>query len=252
MKRTTPQTHERFFRRFGVIDLLQGLAVRAVQGNRSEYQRLSCHLTAEGDALELASKYREIGICDHYVADLDAITCGAIQAEKLRQIAQFSDQIWIDAGLNSVAKIREIIRCLGSNLPNTTWVIGLESLTSAGALAEIPNAFASEDTRLAFSLDLRLGQPVTGLEAWKTWEPFALARRAVHCGFQRLIVLDLAAVGAGQGCPTISLCREIRDAFPDVELITGGGVRNALDVKEVATVCDGVLLGSVLYDNVAI
>jgi phosphoribosylformimino-5-aminoimidazole carboxamide ribotide isomerase len=81
-------------------------------------------------------------------------------------------------------------------------------------------------------------------------EPLEIALRAVECGVRSLIVLDLAGVGEGQGVPTIPLCRQLRAQCGDLEIITGGGVRHAGDLAELATAgVDGVLVASALHDG---
>ena len=50
--------------------------------------------------------------------------------------------------------------------------------------------------------------------------------------------------------PTVPLCRQLRAECRDVEIITGGGVRHAGDLAELAAVgVDGVLVASALHDG---
>ena len=52
-----------------------------------------------------------------------------------------------------------------------------------------------------------------------------IAALAIAAGFARLIVLDLAGVGMGDGIPTLALCRQLSDDYPfqlpDPELTIG-------------------------------
>ena len=63
-------------------------------------------------------------------------------------------------------------------------------------------------------------------------------------------MLDLAAVGIGQGTGTEDLCRRIKDRWPDVQLIGGGGVRTRAEADRL---CAGglasVLVASALHDG---
>jgi phosphoribosylformimino-5-aminoimidazole carboxamide ribotide isomerase len=46
------------------------------------------------------------------------------------------------------------------------------------------------------------------------------------------------------------LCRELRGVYPQLELLTGGGVRNVGDLRQlVASGCDAVLVASALHDG---
>jgi phosphoribosylformimino-5-aminoimidazole carboxamide ribotide isomerase len=55
----------------------------------------------------------------------------------------------------------------------------------------------------------------------------ASLRRA---GLREAIVLDLARVGSGAG-PDVVPIAEIHAAFPDLQLIAGGGVRDVGDLR---------------------
>ena len=77
-----------------------------------------------------------------------------------------------------------------------------------------------------------------------------LVEEVYQRGIRRLIVLDLAGVGVSAGVPTIDLCQEIKAAYPDLEIWTGGGVRSIADVQKLDAVgIDGVLVASALHDG---
>ena len=74
-------------------------------------------------------------------------------------------------------------------------------------------------------------------------EEIVAAARAT--GLQCLIVLDVAAVGVGAGVPTEALCQKLRTRFPELRLITGGGVRNVADLRRLERLgVEGVLVAS--------
>src|SRR5205085_7017870 len=82
------------------------------------------------------------------------------------------------------------------------------------------------------------------------WAAFSVARTAVREGAKALIVLDLARVGTGTGTGTEVLLRAIRDEFPDVDLIAGGGARSWEDVERLGEAgATGVLVASALHDG---
>jgi phosphoribosylformimino-5-aminoimidazole carboxamide ribotide isomerase len=77
-----------------------------------------------------------------------------------------------------------------------------------------------------------------------------VAQRAVECGVHRLIVLDLARVGVAQGPSTAALCRDLLARWPQLEITTGGGIRNLDDLRHLQTAgVHGVLLASALHDG---
>ena len=108
----------------------------------------------------------------------------------------------------------------------------------------MPSATA---VRVVFSLDLQHGIPL-GSPDWGP-DPAEIAAEVIRCGVAQLIVLDLAGVGTGTGVPTIPLCRTLRARHgPDVQIITGGGVRDQADLNELEGAgVDGVLVASILH-----
>ena len=104
--------------------------------------------------------------------------------------------------------------------------------------------------RAVFSLDLKQGRPLTVVPDWRERTPGELAALAVSLGAGRVIVLDLARVGVGQGPGQEELCRQLRAEHPDLELIAGGGVRGREDLRRLAAAgCDAVLVASALHDG---
>ncbi len=103
------------------------------------------------------------------------------------------------------------------------------------------------------SIDLENGQLLDG---WKEWglasatDAFGLVRKAFDLGYRSFIVLDLARVGTGTGSGTESLLTAIRDEFPNVELIAGGGVKTWADIDRLGEAgADAVLVASALHDG---
>jgi phosphoribosylformimino-5-aminoimidazole carboxamide ribotide isomerase len=230
----------------GVIDLLDGQAVHARGGKRDEYQPI-------GDAIELARTYVErLGVSELYVADLDAIddrdpervalrtavrraTLSGSPANTIAKIAP----TWLDAGISSVERAREAIDIGAAHV-----VVGLETLSSFAALRQICGAVRG--SRVAFSLDLRDGEPL-GIGHGE--DAVALATRAIDAGAGAIVVLDLARVGMRTGLD-LDLLARVRTAAPGVELVAGGGVRDADDLARLADAgCDAALVGTALRDG---
>ena len=60
-------------------------------------------------------------------------------------------------------------------------------------------------------------------------------------------MLDLARVGSGEG-PDVTLLGELHARFPDVELLAGGGVRHAADLRALAGAgAAGALVATALH-----
>jgi phosphoribosylformimino-5-aminoimidazole carboxamide ribotide isomerase len=247
----------------GVIDLIGGRAVRAYAGRRDQYQPI-------GDAVDLARRYVDHhAISELYLADLDAIEAASDVASDvaretrrslgeggqgrdrrrdggpdrpalrlIRQIAAIGVPLWLDAGVSSLDRARHAL-----DLGATRVVVGLETLQSFEALRAICAGIGGD--RVAFSLDLRGGEPVAGRDVPRE-TPERLAARAAHAGAGSVIVIDLARVGTRAGLD-FNLLARVREATPGVTLLAGGGVRGAEDLETLAGAgCDGVLVATSL------
>ena len=224
-----------------VLDILNGVVVRGVAGQRDLYRPIESSLTTSINGLDIARAIRSChGLNEFYVADLDAITREQPNYDLYRELVADGFRLWIDAGASNVPQARKLLELGASRV-----IVGLESCPSPEMLSEI--VVGVPQGRIIFSLDLKGGVPLASL-AWGT-DADMIAASAIQGGVTQLIILDLAGVGTGAGVSTISLCQRLREAHgPEIRLITGGGVRGADDLAALAEAgLDGVLLASILH-----
>jgi phosphoribosylformimino-5-aminoimidazole carboxamide ribotide isomerase len=229
----------------GVIDLLAGDAVHAVAGQRENYapvRAVAGSPIEPGDALALARAYVErFGLTELYAADLDAILGRPPQNVLTSAIAALT-RLWVDAGVRSVAQAEQLLVTGAARV-----VVGLETLPSYDTLEAVCAAVGSD--RVAFSLDLRNGEPVTSSPGIRHEPVDVVARRAAEAGAGAVIVLDLARVGTGRGLD-LALIERVRDVTAGLLLVAGGGVHNRDDIAQLARCgCDGVLVASALQNG---
>jgi phosphoribosylformimino-5-aminoimidazole carboxamide ribotide isomerase len=227
-----------------VIDVMGGVVVRGVGGRREEYRPVGSRLTESTRPLEIARAFRQhFGLNDLYLADLDAIAgqpaalglYAALQADGFR--------LAVDAGVRQAADGEVLARAGVAQI-----VAGLETIKGPDELQELCRRISS--SKVVFSLDLKGGRPLGGLDAWHTADPVEIARQAVKCGASRLIVLDLKRVGLRVGPGTEDLCRKLVLAFPGIPIVAGGGIRRHDDLQCLRRVgIAGVLLASALHDG---
>lgn len=224
-----------------VLDLMGGQVVRGIAGQRESYQPNRSVLTNSVSPLETAQAISgHFGCRRFYVADLDAILGRGHHRDAITQLTAHGFRILLDAGIASVEDLAQW-KVIGCDI-----VIGLETLRSWSDLQEL--AESPFGTQLTFSLDLKHGQPLG--ELGKNLSARGVFDEAFRRGITRYIVLDLSAVGVSQGIPTLELCRELKSAAPNVELITGGGVRNWDDVASTHEHgASGVLIASAIHDG---
>jgi len=220
-----------------VLDLMQGSLVHAIGGIRQNYRVLPGGRSAVSVLEDLRQKF---GCATTYVADLDAIVHVRPQGQLISKLAAVVGHLWLDAGICTAVALADL------RLPhNVTPIVGSETAFQLDSLLQL-----SATTDIIFSLDLRQGMPITADPAWQGLSSFQFARQLVHRGAKTLILLDLAAVGTGQGVPTLSLCRQLKQEFPELFLITGGGVRSPdclLQARDAGV--DALLVASALHDG---
>lgn len=224
-----------------VLDILNGVVVRGVAGRRDEYRPIQSCLTKSVEALDVARTIRgAYGMNEFYVADLDAILRGQANEGVYQDLIADGMRLSVDAGVATAAQVRTLLEQGVSRV-----IVGLESCPSPAALRDIAADVPCE--RVVFSLDLKQGRPLAS-PAWGS-DPEEIAAQVVRCGVNRLIVLDLAGVGTGEGVPTIALCRRLRASYGQaIEIVTGGGVRGPEDLELLDEAgVDGVLIASILH-----
>jgi phosphoribosylformimino-5-aminoimidazole carboxamide ribotide isomerase len=225
----------------GVIDLKDGVAVHAVRGERERYRPVRSVLVPDGgDPLALARALRsELGLGELYVADLDAITgaggndavIGALGAEM---------RVMVDAGVSEPQRARALLD-LGAHRV----VVGTETLRGPDALdALLPLG------SVVLSIDLRDGGLLSPDPRLAGLPALAALERLHRPELREAIVLDLARVGSGAGLD-IELIAELHAAFPGLELLAGGGVRDAADLHALAEAgAAGALVATALHTGV--
>lgn len=229
----------------GVVDLLGGRAVHARGGVRDQYAPVDMIAGARidpGDPLALARAYIDrLGLTELYAADLDAILGRPPQDTSIAALAALGAPLYVDAGVSSVDRARRLL-ALGVRQV----VVGLETLPSYAALRAICDAVGG--ARVAFSLDLRGGEPVVAPGGIQSGDPpDRLAACAAEAGAGTIITLDLARVGTGAGLDLGTLAG-IGRAVPHVTLLAGGGVGGPGDLLRLAEAgCDGALVATALH-----
>ncbi|WP_372717548.1 HisA/HisF-related TIM barrel protein [Novipirellula sp.] len=233
-----------------VVDLKAGLVVHAVAGNRHAYQPIAIGGKAAGDPLALVAHYRRLGIRSLYIADLDSILLGQPQIALLeRLICTHSDldEILVDIGLpdlDTVASLLESAR----RRSNVFVIVASECAANVASLRRFVGAL--DYSQLVLGMDYRQGVFVGGNHSERGWD---LERDwlefAAQLGIERVVALDTATVGTSRGPSMAERCLRIRRHSPGVKLYSGGGIRDASDVKLLLDAgCDCCLVATALLE----
>ena len=226
-----------------VLDLKGGLIVRGIAGKRDLYKPIESRLCSSARPAEVAASLRNLlGPGPMYLADLDAIAGEAPALEVCVELEGLGFELMIDAGIRSAASARQLAVELDGDL-----IAALETLPAPALLAELVEELGAG--RLIFSLDLADGRPLAPGDDWPS-EVEEIAREAVSAGVERLILLDLKAVGTGEGPAHLDRCAAFKESYAGLELVTGGGVRDLDDLLALRSAgVDGVLVASALHDG---
>jgi phosphoribosylformimino-5-aminoimidazole carboxamide ribotide isomerase len=221
-----------------------GQAVRAVGGRRELYAPVRSQLTASTDPTTMARGLLAAAKVDElYVADIDALMGHRPRLTWIKELTDAGCSVMVDSGLKTAADAIPIA-AVGASV-----VVGTETLTRFEELQALVHAWEPE--RVLLSVDLRNGRVLGSESAWGI-EPSvpSMIEKGMSAGLKRFLVLELARVGTGVGPGTVVLCGQVRQQFPDIELLAGGGVRNRHDVEALgAAGVDGVLVASALHDG---
>lgn len=226
-----------------VIDILDGQVVRGIAGQRAKYLPIKSRLTSSTDPLEVARALRSAFELDHfYVADLDGILNQRPNLAIFQRLIKDRFELIVDAGVRNTSDAT-ILQIAGVK----QIIVALETCRSPDDLAMI----TATKLDITFSLDLLTGIPQQRKDStgWSN-KTHVIVRQALQANVNAILPLDLTDVGMETGGSTDSLCRFIRNEFPKIRLITGGGIRGVDDLKRIRSLgVDDALIASALHDG---
>jgi HisA/HisF family protein len=206
-----------------VVDLMKGQVVRAIAGHRAAYRPVVSGLCVGSEPVAVAR-----AMCAHcdattlYVADLDALTGQAPQADALLALLQALPDIefWVDGGFRDAGDAESLRDRLGSEADRVVPVFGSESLTTPDAWRACPQSSWPGRGGPILSLDQRGGKLLDAAGCWD----------AVTLWPDRVIVMTLDRVGSAAG-PDLHTLRQLRAKVPQTKVIGAGGIRHEQDLE---------------------
>ena len=208
-----------------VIDVKDGLAVRAFRGRRADYRPLETPLAAGSDPVAVARGLLSLfPFRTLYIADLDGIEGRGASADLAERLTEAFPgvAIWVDNG------------SLGAQRHGVT-VVGSESATSADALQALRDSLPSG---FVLSLDFKgseLAGPAVLLEDETLWP-------------ERVIVMTLARVGSGEGPDLDCIAAIAARAGEGRRVYAAGGIRHRADIEAArAAGAAGALVATALH-----
>jgi phosphoribosylformimino-5-aminoimidazole carboxamide ribotide isomerase len=226
-----------------VIDVLNGIAVHGIRGERKRYQPLKSVLCKSADhPLDIASAFASLGFSSLYLADLDAILKNSANFGIYRQIITHTGlDLMVDAGISDITKAEEVLAAGVSRI-----VVGSETLASLDFLGQAVKTFGAN--KVVVSMDLKEGKLLSASEAIATMDAVSFAQELKNMGVNQIIVLDLGRVGTEYGI-NLPLLRVILE-MTRVEVLVGGGIRSLQELEQLRKLgVSGALVATILHNG---
>lgn len=223
-----------------VIDLMDGVVVRGVRGQRHLYRPIQSCLTSSTRPRDIAAAIHETTGIDHfYLADLDAIQKGIHPDWDLAH--WFEGQgwnLWLDAGLRSWQDLE--------SWPTGTCqpVIGTETFVPLSENRRLPDHLVP-----ILSLDTLNGEMV-GQGKVHYAGAFQAFQQGWKAGIETMILMELSRIGSGEGPSGLPdwMPQTRSQDFHALKLYAAGGVRGRSDLATLGqSGFAGALVSSMLH-----
>jgi phosphoribosylformimino-5-aminoimidazole carboxamide ribotide isomerase len=224
-----------------VIDVLGGVVVHAVRGERSNYKPLKSCLCLTSNPLDVALVFKNLGFKSLYIADLDAIEKRVLNVSLLKNLKEKVrfEEVMVDAGVYSYTEPEKILENGASKI-----VVGTETLQKLEDLTSLLERVTPE--KVIVSLDYKNKKILTKAEELVDLPLDEAAVKLQTVGVKSLMFIDLSRVGSEEGVD-VTLVKKILDVV-NVPLIVGGGIRNIEDVLSLKKLgVSGVLVATAFH-----
>ena len=226
------------------IDLMDGGVVRLYKGDFDQRTNYAA------DPFALLEDFAKAGARRVHIVDLDgARNKQAAQTDLILKLAQTTDlKVQTGGGLREKAQIETL---LAGGVERV--VIGSLAIREPERVRDWMGRFGPQ--RIVLALDVvfdleRVPRPaidgwtkMSEVTLWQVIEDFLAA------GLTTILVTDIARDGALSGANK-SLYQRILRRYPELELITSGGVGTLEDVRELKALAPaGIIIGKALYEG---
>ena len=207
-----------------VLDIMDGIVVRGVAGEREKYQPVSGKVVSSSNPIDIAQTFQKLFSIDEiYIADLDAITRKGSNLGVITEIKEKTGlRILLDYGIRSLTDIEPLLK------------IGIDSVIVATEtmkdLEMMSKAVQKYKHSIVGSLDLKHGIPISSNRDIARTNPIELAKQFETMGLSRLIILELSLVGTSKGPIHDTLMKVVEET--SMRIVSGGGVRYRQDLVD--------------------
>jgi phosphoribosylformimino-5-aminoimidazole carboxamide ribotide isomerase len=221
------------------IDIIEGKCVRLTQGDYAQKKIYN------EDPLEVAQAYEAHGLQRLHLVDLDGAKAKQIVNYKVLEKLAANTNLHIDfgGGLKSDEDLRIAFECGARQVTGGTIAVKQPAVFEAWL-----QRFGPE--RIILGSDVKDGKvAVSGWQEQSEQELFPFLENYTQKGVQYTICTDVSRDGLLEGS-ALSLYKDIRTAFPDLQLIASGGITGLEELDELRSIgCFGAIIGKAIYEN---
>jgi phosphoribosylformimino-5-aminoimidazole carboxamide ribotide isomerase len=225
---------------FPAIDIKDKKCVRLIKGNFDN------QTIYNQSPLDQASKYKEFGLLNLHIVDLDgALTGELINLDIIESIIKkLGISVEVGGGIRSIEKIERYLN------------IGVDKVILGSAAIKNPNFLkeACEKFKNKIVLGLDAKKKMILISGWKeTTDQTAenYLKKVNSYGFSRLIYTDIERDGTKTG-PNIDETKSIAK-ISAAPVVVSGGISTIQDVKKIKELknfnIEGVIVGKAIYDG---
>lgn len=221
------------------IDIIDGKCVRLTHG---DYDRKTVY---NNDPLETARSFEADGIKRLHLVDLDGAREGKVQNwQVLERIAKHT-KLSIDFG-GGIKTSEDVKKIFDAGAEYAT--VGSIAVKNEKELDNWLVTYSPE--KFILGADVRQGKiTISGWKDQTDIDIFDFIGKFLNKGIRQIFCTDVSKDGAMEG-PSSELYKAIIAKFTGLYFIASGGVRDAEDVKHLATIgCSAVIVGKAIYEG---
>ena len=225
---------------FPAIDIKDKKCVRLIKGNFDN------QTIYNQSPLDQASKYKEFGLLNLHIVDLDgALTGELINLDIIESIIKkLGISVEVGGGIRSIEKIERYL-----NIGVNKVILGSAAIKNPNFLKEACEKFKN---KIVLGLDAK--KKMILISGWKeTTDQTAenYLKKVNSYGFSRLIYTDIERDGTKTG-PNIDETKSIAK-ISTAPVVVSGGISSIQDVKKIKELknfnIEGVIVGKAIYDG---
>ena len=232
-----------------MIQVIPSIAIRKGRVVKMRKGDPASEKAYEENPVDLAKRFEDLGIEVLHLVDLDGAETGAPKnLHVLEQIAGYTDlKLDFTGGINTDGDI------------GNAYNYGADYITASSIAIAKPELFASwivSYGREKMTLGADVTDIITKKVAFRGWQNKSEVNLFEHLqffydkGLKYAKCTDISRDGVLEG-PAFSFYQEIKDQFPDLQILASGGVRGVDDIKKLNDMgIFAVIFGKAYYEGI--